>query len=124
MINRNEIIRRADDDGVPAATVERDYILSHVLVAIADLKEAVGISLRAGRTAARGSATIDSKAAAPYGQTTCTARSRPIAAAIRRRSSGSLVTIRSSRTSAVTTTAASSRSLLSLAASAAPADLA
>jgi len=37
MIDRNQIIRQADADEVPAATVERDYILSHVLAAIASL---------------------------------------------------------------------------------------
>jgi predicted nucleotidyltransferase component of viral defense system len=34
VIGRNEIIRRADTECVPAATVERDYILAHVLAAI------------------------------------------------------------------------------------------
>lgn len=34
MINRNEIIRRADSDGVSAATVERDYVLTHVMCGI------------------------------------------------------------------------------------------
>lgn len=40
MIHPNQIIRQADADGVPAATVERDYILSHVLAAIADCEQA------------------------------------------------------------------------------------
>jgi len=35
VIDRNQIIRRADADSVPAPTVERDYILSHVLAAVA-----------------------------------------------------------------------------------------
>ena len=48
MINRNQIIRRADDDGVPAATVERDYILSHVLAAIANCEEAEQIVFKGG----------------------------------------------------------------------------
>jgi uncharacterized protein len=48
VINRNEIIRRADDDRVPAATVERDYILSHVLAAIADCDQAEQIVFKGG----------------------------------------------------------------------------
>lgn len=39
MITRNLIIRRASDDGVPAATVERDYVLVHVMAAIAEAQE-------------------------------------------------------------------------------------
>lgn len=39
MINRNLIIRRADEDGVPAVTVERDYVLAHVLTALADAED-------------------------------------------------------------------------------------
>jgi predicted nucleotidyltransferase component of viral defense system len=34
VINRNQLIRKADADEVPASTVERDYILWHALVAI------------------------------------------------------------------------------------------
>lgn len=34
MIHRNILIRRADSDGVPATTVERDYVLAHVLAAV------------------------------------------------------------------------------------------
>lgn len=48
MINRNQIIRQADDDGVPAATVERDYILSHVLATIADCEQAERIVFKGG----------------------------------------------------------------------------
>ncbi len=55
-------------------------------------------------------------------QTTCTARVRPIAEAIRHRSCGSLVTTRSSRDSALTTTAASTRSRPSATARASPAE--
>jgi predicted nucleotidyltransferase component of viral defense system len=36
VINRNLIIRRADEDNVLAQTVERDYVLAHVLTAIAE----------------------------------------------------------------------------------------
>lgn len=48
MINRNQIIRQADDDGVPAATVERDYVLSHVLAAIAACEQAERIVFKGG----------------------------------------------------------------------------
>jgi predicted nucleotidyltransferase component of viral defense system len=48
VINRNQIIRQADDDGVPAATVERDYVLSHVLAAIADCEQAERIVFKGG----------------------------------------------------------------------------
>jgi predicted nucleotidyltransferase component of viral defense system len=48
VIDRNEIIRRADDDRLPAPTVERDYILSHVLTAIADCEQAEQIVFKGG----------------------------------------------------------------------------
>ena len=48
MINRNQIIRQADDDRVSAATVERDYILSHVLAAVSDCDEAQRIVFKGG----------------------------------------------------------------------------
>jgi hypothetical protein len=48
VINRNQIIRQADDDGVPATTVERDYILSHVLAAIANCEQAEEIVFKGG----------------------------------------------------------------------------
>ena len=48
MINRNQIIRQADDDGVPAATVERDYVLNHVLAAIANCEQAKQIVFKGG----------------------------------------------------------------------------
>jgi predicted nucleotidyltransferase component of viral defense system len=35
VINRNRLIQQADADGVPAQTVERDYVLTHCLAAIA-----------------------------------------------------------------------------------------
>jgi predicted nucleotidyltransferase component of viral defense system len=35
VIHPNAIKRRADEDGVAAPTVERDYILTHVLTSIA-----------------------------------------------------------------------------------------
>ncbi|HUY58246.1 MAG TPA: nucleotidyl transferase AbiEii/AbiGii toxin family protein [Solirubrobacteraceae bacterium] len=48
MIDRNQIIRQANEDGVPAATVERDYILSHVLAAIAACDQAKQIVFKGG----------------------------------------------------------------------------
>jgi len=48
VINRNQIIKQADDDRAPAATVERDYILSHVLAAIADCDQAERIVFKGG----------------------------------------------------------------------------
>jgi predicted nucleotidyltransferase component of viral defense system len=36
VIHQNVIKRRADEDGLPAPTVERDYVLAHVLTAIAE----------------------------------------------------------------------------------------
>jgi predicted nucleotidyltransferase component of viral defense system len=40
VINRNLIIRRADEDDVPPQTVERDYVLAHVLSSIAEAEDA------------------------------------------------------------------------------------
>lgn len=48
MINRNEIIRRADADDVPAPTVERDYVLAHVMCAIARHDGAAGMIFKGG----------------------------------------------------------------------------
>lgn len=48
MIDRNEIIRRADHDRLPAPTVERDYILSHVLSSIATSAHAERIVFKGG----------------------------------------------------------------------------
>ena len=39
MITRAQITRRADVDGVAAQTVERDYVLAHVLSALAHLND-------------------------------------------------------------------------------------
>jgi predicted nucleotidyltransferase component of viral defense system len=36
VIHQNVIKRRADDDGLPAPAVERDYVLAHVLTAISE----------------------------------------------------------------------------------------
>lgn len=48
MIDSNQIIKQADDDRVPATTVERDYILSHVLAAIANCEQAEEIVFKGG----------------------------------------------------------------------------
>jgi predicted nucleotidyltransferase component of viral defense system len=48
MINRNRLIRHADDDGVSAATVERDYVLTHALCAIASQPEAQRMIFKGG----------------------------------------------------------------------------
>lgn len=48
MINKNQIIRRADADEVPAATVERDYVLTHALCAIAAEQDAQGMVFKGG----------------------------------------------------------------------------
>jgi predicted nucleotidyltransferase component of viral defense system len=48
VIDRNEIIRQADQDRLPAPTVERDYILSHVLAAIADSEQAEWVVFKGG----------------------------------------------------------------------------
>jgi hypothetical protein len=55
VIDRNEIIRQADQDRLPAPTVERDYILSHVLAAIADCEQDERIVFKGGtRTPSKG----------------------------------------------------------------------
>lgn len=36
MIHPNQIKRRADEDGLTAASVERDYVLAHVIEVVAD----------------------------------------------------------------------------------------
>lgn len=48
MINKNQIIRKADADEVPPATVERDYVLTHALCAIATEPTAQGMAFKGG----------------------------------------------------------------------------
>lgn len=48
MIARQQIIRKADADGVPAPTVERDYVLAHCLVAVSRLPEAGSLVFKGG----------------------------------------------------------------------------
>lgn len=62
MIHPNQIKRRADEDAVSAPTVERDYVLTHVLAAIASHDERGQIVLREGpRCGSAISTTIDTQ---------------------------------------------------------------
>jgi hypothetical protein len=48
VIHQNVIKRRADEDGLPAPTVERDYVLAHVLTAIAERDEEQQLVFKGG----------------------------------------------------------------------------
>ena len=48
MIHPNLITRKADEDGVAAHTVERDYVLTHVLTAIAERDEKNQFAFKGG----------------------------------------------------------------------------
>lgn len=48
MITRQQIIRRADDDGVSPLAVERDYVLSHCLYAVAASPESARFVFKGG----------------------------------------------------------------------------
>lgn len=48
MIPRQQIIRTADRDGVPAPTVERDYVLSHVVASLAEDPGAKDLMFKGG----------------------------------------------------------------------------
>lgn len=48
MIHQNVIKRRADEDGLPAPTVERDYVLAHVLTAISERDEEQRLVFKGG----------------------------------------------------------------------------
>ncbi len=48
MIPRQQIVRAADRDGVPAPTVERDYVLSHIVAALAVDPGAEDLVLKGG----------------------------------------------------------------------------
>lgn len=48
MIHQNVIKRRADEDGLPAPTVERDYVLAHVLTAIAERDDGQQLVFKGG----------------------------------------------------------------------------
>ena len=44
MINKAQITRRSAKEDVPAQTVERDYILAHIIAAVSDIQEESGWS--------------------------------------------------------------------------------
>ncbi len=48
MITRAHITRRAAQDGVPAITVERDYVLAHVVAGFATLSNDTGLVFKGG----------------------------------------------------------------------------
>ena len=48
MTNRAQITQRAARDGVPAATVERDYVLAHVIAALGTLGDGHGLVFKGG----------------------------------------------------------------------------
>lgn len=48
MINRAQITRRSADDEVPARTVERDYILAHIIAAVSKIQEESGLVFKGG----------------------------------------------------------------------------
>jgi hypothetical protein len=48
VIHQNIIKRRADEDGLPAPTVERDYVLAHVLTAISERDEGQQLVFKGG----------------------------------------------------------------------------
>lgn len=48
MIHANRITRKADEDGIAAATVERDYLLTHVLTSISNLDQGNHLVFKGG----------------------------------------------------------------------------
>jgi len=48
VITRAQITRRADEDGVPARTVERDYVLAHIIAGLASLGRDTGLVFKGG----------------------------------------------------------------------------
>ena len=48
MTNRAQITRQATRDGVPALTVERDYVLAHIISALATLNRSHGLVFKGG----------------------------------------------------------------------------
>lgn len=48
MITKAHITRRAAQDNVPAVTVERDYVLAHVIVGVASLGDVTGLVFKGG----------------------------------------------------------------------------
>ena len=48
MTNRAQITQQAARDGVPAPTVERDYVLAHVIAALGTLGDGHGLVFKGG----------------------------------------------------------------------------
>lgn len=48
MIHQNVIKRRADEDGLPAPAIERDYVLAHVLTVISERDEEQQLVFKGG----------------------------------------------------------------------------
>ena len=48
MTNRTQITRKAARDGVPAPTVERDYVLAHIVAALGALDDSHGLVFKGG----------------------------------------------------------------------------
>ena len=48
MTNRAQITRQAARDGVPAPTVERDYVLAHIIAALGGLDDSHGLVFKGG----------------------------------------------------------------------------
>ena len=48
MINKAQITRRSAKEDVPAQTVERDYILAHIIAAVSNIQEESGLVFKGG----------------------------------------------------------------------------
>ena len=48
MTNRAQITRQAARDGVPAPTVERDYVLAHIIAALGAIDASHGLVFKGG----------------------------------------------------------------------------
>ena len=48
MTTRAHITRRAAKDGVPARTVERDYVLAHIIAGVAKLGDEISLVFKGG----------------------------------------------------------------------------
>ena len=48
MTNAAQITQRVARDGVPAPTVERDYVLAHVMVALGTMNDGHGLVIKGG----------------------------------------------------------------------------
>ena len=70
MTNRAQITRQAARDGVLAPTVERDYVLAHIIVALGALDDSQGLVFTGG-TALRLCYFEDSRYSAHLGFSRC-----------------------------------------------------